>query len=178
MLRAVLTVYVLLLASCAHERSNDSKDPAVIAVTQFLIEAVSPVESEAYGWDAFARRVSTSMEWRSTGAGAEDGVEVRREGRTIGRGGGQEIIALGDSTQIRTLSIDANAFTHAALLESLRGAGATVEFQGDFESYTEYVFTPSGRDVAVLTTNSTCIPFDPQPGEVCRNYVTLAFNPW
>lgn len=146
-------------------------------MTQFLIDAVSPGDSEAYSWDAFTQRVS-AIEWRSTGPGADDGAEMRRGGRITGRGGGQDVIALGDATQIRTFSINANSFTHAALLESLRSAGATVEFQGDFESYTEYVFTPSGRDVAMLTTNSTCIPFDPQPGEVCRNYVTLTFNPW
>lgn len=51
-------------------------------------------------------------------------------------------------------------------------------FQGDYESYSEYIVTPAGGDTALLTTNGTCIPFDPQPGVVCRNYVTLTFNPY
>ncbi len=166
----------MLLASCAHERSNDSRDPSVIAVTQFIIQAISPAQNEDYSWDAFSARVASSMDWRSTQSVTEDGA-VRREAHLTGRGGGQRIVALGDATDIRTLSIDTNTFQGLALLESLRSAGASVEFQGDFESYSEHIVTPSGRDVALLTTNSTCIPFDPQPGEVCRNYVTLTFNP-
>jgi hypothetical protein len=167
-----------LPAGCAHERSNDSTDPDVVAVTQFIIAAISPAEREDYGWDAFTARVSGAMQWDSVRSSAADGAEVRREGRLTGRGGGQAIVALGDSAQIRTLSVGADSFHAMALLDSLRRAGAEVSFQGDYESYSEYVLTPSGRDVALLTTNSTCIPFDPQPGKVCRNYVTLTFNPW
>lgn len=179
MLRAALSAaFALLLTSCAHERTNDAEDPAVTAVAQFIIHAISPVENEDYRWEAFSARVEESLAWRSPQSSAVLLPEFRREGRLVSRGGGQGVIIVGDRTQVRTLSIDTNSFHALALLEALRRAGADVSFQGDFESYSEYIVTPAGGDFALLTTNSTCIPFDPQPGEVCRNYVTLTFNPY
>jgi hypothetical protein len=179
MLRAALTAaFAVLLTSCAHERSNDAEDPAVVAVAYFIIHAVAPVESEDYSWEAFSARVAESLAWRSPQSSAVLEAVVRREGRLTGRGGGQGVVIVGDRAHVRTLSIDADSFHAVALLEALRAAGAEVSFQGDYESFSEHVLTPAGRDVALLTTNSTCIPFDPQPGEVCRNYVTLTFNPW
>jgi hypothetical protein len=179
MLRATLTAaFAVLLTSCVHWRSNDAEDPAVTAVAAFIIEAIAPAENEDYRWEAFSERVANSLAWRSPHSSAVLVADVRREGRLTGRGGGQSVIISGDRAHATTLSIDTNSFHQLALLEALRRAGADVQFQGDFESYSEHIITPAGRDVALLTTNSTCIPFDPQPGEVCRNYVTLTFNPW
>jgi hypothetical protein len=178
MLRAALSAaFAVLLTSCAHERTNNAEDPAVAAVAHFIIEAVSPAAVEDYSWEAFSARIEDTLSWRSPQSSAVLLPEFRREGRLLGSGGGQGVIIVGDRAQVRTLSIDTNSFHALALLAALRRAGADVSFQGDFESYSEYIVTPAGRDVALLTTNSTCIPFDPQPGEVCRNYVTLTFNP-
>lgn len=179
MLRAALVaVLALALTSCAHERSNDAEDPAVTAVARFIIQAISPAQPEDYSWEAFNERVAGSLSWRSPHYSAVMIRDVRRPGTLIGPGGGQSVTILGEGTQIRMLSINTNSFHGLALLEALRRAGADVSFQGDYESYSEYIVTPAGGDFALLTTNSTCIPFDPQPGEVCRNYITLTFNPY
>ena len=175
MLRAgVIFICAVMLASCAHQRINDPGHPAVAATAQFIIQALAPGESENYRWDAFVERVSGASQWRAPEPGARDG-ENRREGRLSTHAA---IIAIGEGEDVRTLSIETDSFHALALLEALRRAGAEVSFQADYESYSEYIVTPPGRDFGLLTTNSTCIPFDPQPGEVCRNYVTLTFNPY
>ena len=177
MFRAALTAIVLVwLPGCAHERSNDPAHPVAASAAHVIVAAVAPVDDgDEYRWEAFTARVAGSMEWRGPpGATPEGG--VRREGRLRGTEIG--VVATGDATYVTALSIDTNTANGLTMLEALRATGADVSFQGDFESYSEYVITPAGRDIALLTTNSTCIPFDPQPGEVCRNYVTLTFNPW
>jgi hypothetical protein len=177
MLRAALTAAsVLMLTSCAHERSNDPAHPVAASAAHFIVAAVAPVDDgDEYRWEAFTARVGNLMEWRGPpGATPEGG--VRREGRLRGTEIG--VVATGDATYVTALSIDTNTVNGLTMLEALRATGADVSFQGDFESYSEYVLTPAGRDIVLLTTNSTCIPFDPHPDEPCRNYVTLTLNPW
>jgi hypothetical protein len=178
MLRGALTAaFVLALASCAHERSRDPAHPVAASASDFIIEAIAPADDgDQYRWEAFTARVSGSMQWSAPPGTTPEG-GVRREGRL--RGSGLGVVATGDATYVTALSIDANAVHGQTMLDALRANGrAEVTFQGDYESYSEYVITPAGADIALLTTNSTCIPFDPQPGEVCRNYVTLTFSPW
>lgn len=179
MLRAVLTAALaIVLTSCAHERARDPEHPAVVATAQFIIQAIALEGSEDYRWEAIDARISNAVRWSAFESGAAEGVEIRREGR-LGSGGSERgVVALGDRATVGAFSIDTDAFHGLALLDALRAAGAEVSFQGDYESYSEYVVTPVGGDTALLTTNSTCILFETHPPGACRNYVTLTFNPW
>lgn len=177
MLRAALSaVFALMLTSCANQRSDNPAHPVAVAASHFIIQAIGPTESgDEYRWEAFEARVADRVRWRSPALTIAEG-EVRRDG--VLAEGGLNIVATGDATYAKVLSIDTDAVNGIAVLEALRQAGAQVSFQGDFETYSEFVVTPSGRDTAVMATKSICSPFDPHPEEPCRNYVTLTLNPW
>ena len=169
---ALLAAYALMLMGCAHGRLDEPDLPAIEATAQFIIQALAPGDSEDYRWDAFARRVSSSARWRLS---REAGAGVRRDGR-LNTGAG--VVAIGDSENVAALSIDTNAFHAVTLLEALRRAGADVSFQADYETYSEYIVTPPGRDAGLLTEYSTCSPLENRPAWGCRDYVTLTFNPF
>jgi hypothetical protein len=171
-LKAFLAACALVLMGCAHGRLDEPDRPEIAATAQFIIQALAPGDSEDYRWDAFVERVSNSSHWRPA-AGSD--AMVRRRGR-LNTGAG--VVATGDSENVGVLSIDTNAFYAVTLLEALRRAGADVSFQADYETYSEYVVTPPGRDAGLLTVFSTCSPLENRPAFGCRNYVTLTFNPF
>lgn len=177
MLRTALTaVFALMLTSCASQRSNNPAHPVAAAASHFIIQAIGPTDSgDEYRWETFEARVGGGVRWRAPASTIAEG-EVRRDG--VLAEGGLNIVATGDAAYVTALSIDTDAVNGVAVLEALRQAGAEVSFQGDFETYSEFVVTPSGRDTAVVATKSICSPFDPHPEEPCRNYVTLTLNPW
>jgi hypothetical protein len=175
MRKLIVTAFALLLTSCATQRSADSTHPVAVAAGRFVIEAVPATGSDDdYRWEAFDARVANAIHWSSAVSSTHDG-GIAKEGRL--NEAGLRVVATGSLTYVTELSIDTDAVHAVAVLDALRQAGADVSFQADYESYSEYIVTPRGRDVALLTTHTTCIPFEPQPGVVCRNYLTLKFNP-
>lgn len=177
MLRAALSVvFALMLVSCANQRSSNPSHPVAAAAAHFIVQAIGLTESgDEYRWQTFEARVADGVRWRAPSSTLADGA-VRRDGVLMGSG--INIVATGDATYVTALSIDTDAVNGVAVLEALQQAGSEVSFQGDFETYSEYVVTPRGRDTAVVAAKSICSPFDPHPEEPCRNYVTLTLNPW
>ena len=175
MRKLIATAFALLLTSCATQRSADPTHPVAVAAANFVIEAIPATDdADDYRWAVFDARVANAINWSGAVASTQDG-GVSKEGRLNETGLG--VVARGSLNYVTTLSVDTNAVHAAAVLDALRQAGAEVSFQADYESYSEYFITPRGRASALLTMNSTCVPFEPQPGVVCRNYLTLEFNP-
>ncbi|MGQ0533711.1 MAG: hypothetical protein ACT4OF_13620 [Caulobacteraceae bacterium] len=177
--RTAIVACALLLVGCAHERIHDPEHPAVTTTAQFIIQALAPTESgDDYRWEAVTGRVSSSTQWGLPQHASTPDDDVGREGRLSARGSDIGVIATGEEENVTTLRIDANAFHALALLEALRRAGAEVSLQADYETYSEYVITPPGRDTGLLTTSSTCSPLERRPARDCEYSVTLSFNPF
>lgn len=143
-----------------------------------MIAALPPSaeEEQGYAWDAVTARLAPHVAWSSI-AQDVDG-NLRRTGHLSARGAGAQVVVIGNATRVTSLEIGTQAIHALALLNALRAAGANVDFESDYETYSEYIVTPPGRDFARLSTSATCSPFEQPPRADCRYSATLLFNPY
>jgi hypothetical protein len=191
MLRRALLAAVVALAACAHTPINDANAPVVQETARVLLASISRHEetlafADAVGdqWPAFEARMAPMAEqlhWRCgepIPPGAEDAARCR--GWMQMDGARINIAAVGNSDRVLRLEFEHNdEFTALSFLNALRAQGAEVDFQSDYETYSEYVVQAPGRTVALLTTVAHCSPFEREPGERCAQTLILTYDvPW
>jgi hypothetical protein len=186
MLRGALLA-AFALAACAHTPINDAQAPVVQAAARVMLASMSrheetPAFAAAAGdrWDRFDARMTPMAEelhWRC-GEGIPPGGDnaARCRGWMEVDGARLDVVAIGNSDRVITFEIEHNdEFTALAFLNALRAQGADVDFQSDYETYSEYVVEAPGRQPALLTTRSHCSPFEREPGERCGQTLVLTF---
>ncbi|HYD89689.1 MAG TPA: hypothetical protein VEA80_19565 [Vitreimonas sp.] len=184
MLRAAITgLALLLLPACAHAQEEYAPRPdlpIVRATANVIVEALpeSRYRDWGYGWGAVSIRVSRFVHWHIYEPDRRDrpaDAIVRRNGWIDGEGTNVGVSVFGDDDSVTLLSFEFDDFHALDLLEALRAAGAEVSFQADYESYSEHIVTPPGREAGLLTTRRVCTPEGSRAARRCHNEAELTF---
>jgi hypothetical protein len=180
--RELLAFAALALISCAHKPINDPTAPIVQATARVMIAALAEEQSpqRGYGWDALFARIADDAHWHAAAPDSADGPPdaIRQRDGWIEAGSvHMPIAAQGLDDRVTQMKFEhMNAFYALALLESLAAQGATVSFQADYESFSEYVVSAPGRESALLTIANSCPPLEENAGRDCGQMLTLAFE--
>lgn len=186
-MRAVLAAFALLLSpACAHAqdgRIDRSETPIVRATANVIIQALPETRYRQWGyrWDATSIRISRFVHWHIYEPDPRDrpaDAIVRRNGWLEAPGVQIGVSVFGGDDAVTALSLEYNEFTHLDLLDALADAGASVSFQADYESYSEYLITPPGREPGLLTLKVVCTPEGARAARRCHNEAELGFDPF
>lgn len=186
MLRAAfIALTVLLLTACAHAqegRVDRSEEPIVQVTANIIAQALPESRYRAWGysWDAMSSRVSPLVHWHIVRPDARDrpaDAVVRRNGWVEAPGLQIGISVFGTNAAVTMLLFEYNEFTNLDLLDALRDAGAAVSFQADYETYSEYIVTPPGREAGLLTLRWVCSPPQSAVAQRCHSEAELSFAP-
>lgn len=183
-MRAVFAALaILLLPGCAHAQTAPDEQPAPIAAStaNVIIQALAPSEyvAWAYQWDAVSIRVSRFVHWHIYEPDRRDrptDAIVRRNGWLSEDGRNVGVSLYGTDDRVTELSVEYDAFNTLELLAALRAQGADVSFQADYESYSEYMVTPPGREAGLLTTRRPCTPENSRAAQRCHNEAMLTLE--
>lgn len=185
MLRAALFALAILAApSCAHAqegRFDRSETPIAIATANVIIQALpeSQYANWGYRWDAMTIRITRLVRWHIYAPDPRDrpaDAIVRRNGWLETPGASVGVSVFGNDETVTALSFDYNDFTNLDLLDALRDAGVQVSFQADYESYSEYIVTPPGREAGLLTLSRTCTSPRSAAAQRCSDGAELKFE--
>ncbi|MEQ1820221.1 MAG: hypothetical protein ABL871_16585 [Terricaulis sp.] len=183
--RAVLAALALaILPSCAYAqdgRIDRSETPIVRATANAIIQSLSESQYRDYGyrWDATSIRISRLIHWHIFEPDPRDRATdaiVRRNGWLDEAGGQVSASVFGDDEKVTSLSFEYSTFTNLDVLDALRDAGADVNFQADYETYSEYIIAAPGREPALLTTRRTCAPDNMASMQRCENGAEVTFE--
>jgi hypothetical protein len=184
MRRAALAMLVLLCASAAsaQERQSLRDEPIVRAAANVLIQTLGPSEygDWRYDWGAVSSRVSRLVHWHIFEPDPRDrpaGAIVRRNGWIEVPGTHIGASVFGGDRRVTMLSLQYDEFHNLDLLEALAAEGAQVSFQADYESYSEYIITPPGREAGLLTLRRICTSPQSAAAQRCHNEAELTFDP-
>jgi hypothetical protein len=183
MLRAVLTAlaFALLVApASAQEPPRHADDPDVRATANVIINALPETQYRDWGyrWDATSIRISRFVHWHIYEPERRDrptDATVRRNGWIDGARWDVGISIYGGDETVTLLTFEYDFFA-LDLLEALRREGAIVSFQADYESYSEYIVTPPGREPGLLTTRRNCSPERSARAPHCQDSADLTFT--
>jgi hypothetical protein len=181
---ALIALAIALLPGCAHAqdgRVDRSETPIVRAAANVIIHALPENRYRAWGyrWDATSIRVSRIVHWHIYEPDPRDrpaDAIVRRNGWIEAPGVQIGVSVFGRDAAVTALSLEYNEFTNLDLLDALADAGANVSFQADYESYSEYVITPPGREAGLLTMKRICTPEGSRAAQRCHNEAELTFE--
>lgn len=166
-MRAVLiALAIAILPACGHAqdgRVDRSETPVVRATANVILQSLAETQYRDWGyrWDAVSIRVSRYVHWHiyepDPRTRAADEI-VRRNGWVDEPGAQVGVSVFGNDEKVTTLLFEYTTFTNLDLLDALRDAGADVSFQGDYETYSEYIITRPSRETALLTMRRECAP--------------------
>lgn len=185
MLRALTVAIAIMLASEAYaqsERRPEADLPEVRATAEVIAEALPPIShgAQRLQWDAVSIRISRLVHWHLYGPEPRDrpaDAPVRRHGWIEGVEQDVDLIAEGGDAELRSLTFG-YIFHGIDLVTALRERGAEVSFQADYETYSEYIVSASGREPALLTLTSRCTPPHSRARYRCENGAVLTFGPF
>jgi hypothetical protein len=184
MRRAALTALALMFVSsaAAQERQSLRDEPIVRAAAHVLIQTLAPSSygDWGYDWGAVSSRVSRFVHWHIFEPDARDrptGAIARRNGWIEAPGTQIGASVFGADDHVTMLSLEYNTFHNLDLIEALAAEGAQVSFRADYESYSEYIVTPPGRQAGLLTMRRTCTSLNSAAAQRCRNNAELTFMP-
>jgi hypothetical protein len=184
-MRLVVLALALVFAPAgqAQERQSLRDEPIVRAAANALIQTLAPSSygDWSYHWGAVSSRVSRHVHWHIFEPDPRDrpaDAIVRRNGWIEAPGEQIGASVFGDDRRVTMLSLEYNEFHNLDLLEALRAEGAEVSFQADYESYSEYIVTPPGRQAGLLTVRRTCTSSRSAAGQRCINSAELTFAPF
>jgi hypothetical protein len=185
MLRAALAAFVLLLAPAvgAQERHNLRDEPIVRAAANVLIQTLAPSGQGdwRYDWGAVSSRASRFVHWHIFEPDPRDrpaDATVRRNGWIEAPGKQIGVSVFGGDRRVTMLSMEYHEFHNLDLLEALAAEGAQVSFQADYESHSEYIITPPGREAGLLTMRRVCTSPRSAAAQRCHNEAELTFAPF
>lgn len=185
MLRIALAAAALaLLPACAHAqdgRIDQSETPIVRATANAIIQSLSESQYRDYGyrWDATSIRISRLIHWhiyQPDPRERESDAIVRRNGWLDEIGAQVSVSVFGNDEKVTTLSFSYSAFANLDVLDALRDAGVDVNFQADYETYSEYIVAAPGREPALLTMRRTCTPDSMASMRRCENGAEVTFE--
>lgn len=185
MRRAAFALAVLLFAPVAdaQERQSLRDEPIVRAAANVLIHTLAPSEQGdwRYDWGAVSPRVSQLVHWHMFEPDPRDrpaDAIVRRNGWIEVPGQQIGVSVFGGDLRVTMLSLEYSAFHNLDLLEALAAEGAQVSFQTDYESYSEYIITPPGREAGLITVRRLCTSPQSAASQRCHNEAELTFAPF
>lgn len=181
---ALIALSFALLPACAHAqdgRVDRSETPAVRAIANAIIQSIpeSRYRDYGYGWGPMSIRVSRLVHWHIFEPDPRDrpaDAIVRRNGWLDEEGAGVGVSVFGNDEKVTMLTFTYTNYTNLDVLDALRDAGADVNFQSDYETYSEYIVTPPGREPALLTTRRTCTPDNAASARRCENGAEVTFE--
>ena len=185
-MRAALVVLAFAaLTACAQTQGEVAPDPergGARDVADIILQALPETQNRDWGyrWDAVSTRVSGRVHWHIYAPDARDRPDEFRVERNGWLSAGARQIGVsvfGTDERVTMLSFEYAGFSSLELLEGLRVAGATVSFQSDYETYSEYIVTPPGRATGVLTMRRTCTPERAALAQRCQDSAELTFEP-
>ena len=185
MFRAALIAFaVTLLPAWAHAqegRFDRSETPIAIATANVIIQALPETQYGDWGyrWDAMTVRITRFVRWHIYAPDPRDRAAdaiVRRNGWLEVPGAGIGVSVFGGDEKVTALSFEYDDFTNLDLIDALRDAGAEVSFQADYESYSEYVVTPPGREAGLLTLSRRCTSPRSAAAQRCTDGAELKFE--
>jgi hypothetical protein len=180
---ALAAVAIAMTPACAHAqdgRLDRSETPIVIATATVIIQASPESRYREWGhrWDAVTARISRLVHWHIYAPDPRDrpaDAIVRRNGWLEAPGVLIGVSVFGGDEEVTAVSFDYDEFTNLDLLDALRDAGAEVSFQSDYESYSEYIVTPPGREPGLLTLSRTCTSPHAASAQRCTNGAEFKF---
>lgn len=184
MLRAALTALVLALtpaSATAQVEARNADHPDVRATANVIIQALPETQYRDWGlrWDAMSIRVSRFVHWHVYEPDRRDrptDATVRRNGWIDGERWDVGLSIYGGDESVTMLVFEYDDFFALDLIEALRREGAIVSFQSDYESYSEYIVTPPGREAGLLTTRRNCSPEGARSAPRCQDSAELTFT--
>ncbi|MCX7356644.1 MAG: hypothetical protein NT015_00605 [Alphaproteobacteria bacterium] len=184
-MRATIIAFVLaLLPAYVHAqegRSDRSETPIARATANVIVQALPESQYRAWGyrWDSVSIRISRIVRWHIFGPDLRDRASdaiVRRNGWLEAPGAQIGVSVFGGDESVTALSFEYDEFTNLDLLDALRDAGANVAFQSDYETYSEYVVTPPGRESGLLVLSRRCTSENSAAAQHCQNGAELKFR--
>jgi len=184
-MRALLAaVAIALLPACAlaqEGRIDRSATPIVIATANVIAQVLpeSQYRDWGYRWDAVTARISRLVHWHIYAPDPRErpaDAIVRRNGWLEAPGAQIGVSVFGGDDQVTAVSFDYDEFSNLDLLDALRDTGAEVSFQSDYESYSEYIITPPGREPGLLTLSRRCTSPNSAAAQRCSNGAELKFE--
>ena len=181
---AFIALAIALLPACAHAqegRIDRSETPIVRATANVIMQALPESQYRAWGyrWDAVSIRISRLVRWHIFAPDPRDRAPdaiVRRNGWLEAPGVQIGVSVFGGDENVTALSFEYDEFTNLDLLDALGDAGANVSFQSDYESYSEYIVTPPGREAGLLTLSRSCTSERSAAAQRCHNTAELKFE--
>lgn len=182
---AILSIALIFLPACAHAQGDPigrGDLPDVRATANVIIRALPETQYREYGlrWDAMSIRVSRFVRWHiyaPDGRGRAPDTVVQRSGWIDGDAIDIDVAVFGDDDHVTMMTFKYDRFNALDLLESLRREGAVVSFQADYETYSEYLVTPLGREAGLLTMRRVCPREGAASLRVCHDSAELTFDP-
>jgi hypothetical protein len=181
---ALAALAFALLPACAHaqnDRVDRSEAPVVRATANAIIRSLPESQYSDYGyrWDATSIRVSRYIHWHIYAPDPRDRAPdaiVRRNGWLDVEGATVEVSVFGDDDEVTMLSFGYAEITNLDVLDALRDAGAAVTSRADYETYSEYLLAPPGREPALLRLGHSCTPDNMASARRCESSAEIMFE--
>lgn len=182
----VLALTLMFLPACAHAQDQPvgrGDLPGVRATANVIVHALPETRYRDYGyrWDAMSIRVSRYVRWHiyaPDDRGRAPDAVVQRNGWIDGEREDVDVAVFGDDERVTMMTFKYDRFRALDLLEGLRREGAEVSFQADYESYSEYLIAPPGREAGLLTMRRVCPPERAASMRICQDAAELTFEPF